>query len=176
MNKQNSQSGQPLAQNVPVVESGASVNSVSAEAPALISTHGRSVKEWVGKTKDEKIPARVRVRVFERFNKTCQICHRPIRGGDTWICDHIRALINDGEHREKNLHPICDWCDKKVKTPADTAEKSATYKSKLKTYGLHKSKKPMPGGKKSRVKITWGPNGNRIVVDRFTGELLWPRQ
>ena len=140
-------------------------------APALLPTLGRSVKEWVAENNDEKIPDRVRVRVFERYGKKCNLCGRAIRGGDTWICDHIKALINGGEHREINLHPICDWCDKNIKTPADVAEKSATYKSKLKTYGLHKSKKPMPGGRKSREKKTIDGR----VIDRITGEQIWPR-
>lgn len=173
MTNSNSQSGQPLAQIVPVVESGASVGSgrTQTEAPALVSTNGRSLKEWVADNNDQAIPSRVRLRVLERFGKKCQLCSRAIGTGDKWICDHRKALINDGEHRENNLWPICNWCDKNIKTPADIAKKSATYKSKLKTFGLHKSKHPMPGGKNSPTKRT--VDGR--VIDRATGRQIWPR-
>jgi 5-methylcytosine-specific restriction endonuclease McrA len=110
----------------------------------------RSVDEWVGATDDTAIPDRVRLRVFLRFHGVCHCCERKITTGETWVCDHMQALINGGENRENNLAPLCDWCDKRVKTPADVAEKSRTYRRRAKHLGIKPRKaRPMPGTKAS---------------------------
>lgn len=96
----------------------------------------RSTEEWIGTSPDSVIPPRVRVRVFERADGHCQICTRKINAGERWIADHVVALINGGENRERNLQLICDWCDRKVKTPADVAEKSRTARVKAKHLGI----------------------------------------
>jgi 5-methylcytosine-specific restriction enzyme A len=98
----------------------------------------RTVKEWIGATPDTPVPPRVRLRVFERAQGRCQLCTRKITAGVKWICDHIKALINGGENRESNLQCICDWCDKKEKTPADVAEKSKVARVKAKHLGIRK--------------------------------------
>lgn len=106
----------------------------------------RSTEEWIGKTDDSDPPPRVRLRVFLRYDGKCQGgCGRKIVSGERWVCDHKQAVINDGENCESNLQPICDWCDKKVKTPADVAEKSATYEKRLAHYGIKRSKRTIPG-------------------------------
>lgn len=127
---------------------------------------GRSVKEWVGRSNDSQIPPRVRIRVFERDGGKCQCgCGHIIRAGEQWQTDHIVALINGGANRESNLQTLYGPCHK-LKTKADTAEKSATYKSKLKHLGLKKPKHPMLGGRNSNLKKRM----DGTVVDRATGE------
>ena len=111
----------------------------------------RETPEWIGKTDDTKVPLRVRLRVFLAGSGKCYSCHRTIKPGDAWELDHVKALINGGEHREKNLAPICEWCHK-PKTAEDVEEKAATYKSRLKHYGLKQSKNPIPGSKRSKFK------------------------
>lgn len=107
----------------------------------------RSVKEWFGDTPDTAVPPRVRLRVLEAFNFRCDEldggCGRPIRTGDRWTCDHKKAIINGGENREKNLHPLCSWCDP-PKTAGDVAEKSAVYQSKLRHNGIKPKFKGRP--------------------------------
>lgn len=98
----------------------------------------RTVSEWIGATADTQVPPRVRARVFERDNGKCCECSRKIGPADRWICDHAVAIINGGENRETNLRVICDWCDKKVKTPADVAIKSKTARIKAKHLGIEK--------------------------------------
>lgn len=111
----------------------------------------RSVKEWVGKTPDENIPPRVRVRVFERHDGRCASCTRLITAGDPWQADHLKALINGGEHRESNLQLLCGWCHKE-KTAEDVAEKSAVYQLKARHLGVKKSSRPLPGSRASAFK------------------------
>lgn len=112
----------------------------------------RSVPEWIGATDDTKIPDRVKLRVFEAAKRLCQDCKRPIRGGDTWECDHIKAIANAGENREANLQCLCGWCHA-TKTKSDVGEKSVTARKAKKAAGITKSRWPaMPGTKASGLK------------------------
>jgi len=114
----------------------------------------RSVEEWIGKTDDEQVPPRVRLRQFERDNGRCRECSRKIGVGDKWICDHTIAIINGGQNRESNLRTICSWCDRNVKTPADVSEKSAVYQKRAKHIGA-KPKRPWHPGWKRKMNGTW---------------------
>jgi hypothetical protein len=115
----------------------------------------RLVPEWIGATDNTPVPNHVRVRIFDRGNGLCKICTRKIRPGDRWICDHTKALVNGGENRETNLQVICDWCDKKVKTPADVAEKSDVYESRKRHLGLGKSRSAFRGWRKMNGEVKW---------------------
>lgn len=110
----------------------------------------RSTDEWIGKTPNEAIPQRVRVRVFERHGGVCHISGRKIRPGEPWDCDHVIALINGGPHAEFNLAPALK--DKhREKTAADVAEKAMIYRKKAKHLGARKSSRPMPGSRASGI-------------------------
>jgi len=99
----------------------------------------RSVVEWQGKDDDAAIPARVRVRVFERHGGICHLSGRRIRAGDLWDVDHVVALVNGGKHCESNLAPALR--DKhREKTAADVAEKAAVYRVRAKHLGLKPSR------------------------------------
>lgn len=110
----------------------------------------RTIPEWIGKTDDEPVPPRVRLRVLLTFNRVCNKCYRVIRPGVEWTCDHKIALINGGENRERNLQPLCDWCNP-LKNKADVAEKSAVYDRAASHAGIKRKPKgrPMPGTKLS---------------------------
>ena len=110
----------------------------------------RSVQEWIGKSDDEAVPPRVRIRVFERYKGKCAKCDQRILVN--WTCDHIHALINGGENRENNLQPLCRRCEP-AKTADDVAEKSKVYRKKLSHLGLKKPKgRPMAGTKRSGLR------------------------
>ena len=96
---------------------------------------GRSVPEWVAKTPDEKIPPRVRLRIWERYHGICHLTGRKIMVGDKWEMDHIVALTNGGEHRESNLAPAL-WHAHRAKTRDDVAQKSRVASVKAKHIGL----------------------------------------
>jgi 5-methylcytosine-specific restriction protein A len=96
---------------------------------------GRQVPEWVGASPDAAVPARVRLRVFERHGGRCHLTGRKILAGEPWDLDHIKALCNGGEHREFNLAPALR--DKhREKTAEDVAEKSKTYRLRAKHLGI----------------------------------------
>jgi 5-methylcytosine-specific restriction endonuclease McrA len=111
----------------------------------------RSVPEWIGATPDAKIPARVRLRVFERFGGVCQLSARKIRPGDAWEVDHIQALTNGGEHRESNLQPVLKEAHK-AKTREDLKQKKKDARVRKRHLGLAKPKAPLPGSRGSKWK------------------------
>ena len=63
----------------------------------------RSVPEWRGKTDDAKVPARVRLRIWDRCLGRCYITGYRIYPGDKYEYDHIIALALGGQHREGNI-------------------------------------------------------------------------
>lgn len=85
----------------------------------------REVKEWIGKTDDSRPPARVKLRVLERYGFRCYLSGVEIRDGDAASLqfDHVVALINGGENRETNLAPALAKPHRE-KTRADVALKS----------------------------------------------------
>lgn len=111
----------------------------------------RSVPLWIGKTEDEPIPPRVKLRVFERHNGICHLSGRKIMAGEAWDCDHITALINGGTHSEDNLAPALRKFHK-IKTAEDVAEKSLVATKRKKHLGLKKSRNPIPGGRGTKWK------------------------
>lgn len=100
----------------------------------------RSVPEWIGKSDDSQPPPRVKLRVYERHNGLCHITGLPIRPGDPWECDHIVALINNGENRESNLAPALLWAHQE-KTDEDMAIKSKTASIRKRHLGITKPKR-----------------------------------
>lgn len=97
----------------------------------------RATEEWIATDDNQAIPARVKVRVFDRCDGRCVVCTLQIVGGLLPAYDHAQALINGGSHRESNLQLLCVPCHK-VKTRADVAEKSVTARIRAKHLGLKK--------------------------------------
>ena len=77
----------------------------------IASPIGRSVKEWIGKNPDHRPPPTVRVRIFDRAGGACHLCKLAIKAGETWHCDHVKALADGGENRESNLAPAHADCN-----------------------------------------------------------------
>lgn len=111
----------------------------------------RKVDEWIGKSPDTPVPARVKVRVFEAHGGRCHISGRKIQAGDAWDLDHVLALKNGGENRESNLAPALRTEHRK-KTRSDMALKKKIARVRKKFLGVHKSKNPLPGGRHDRLK------------------------
>lgn len=97
----------------------------------------RSTAEWIASHDDQAIPARVKVRTFEKHGGKCAVCTLRIRGKLLPAYDHIVALVNGGSHREFNLQLLCVPCHE-IKTGADVAEKSRVYRKRVKHLGLKK--------------------------------------
>lgn len=97
----------------------------------------RSTDEWIGKTDDQAVPPRVRLRVFERHGGICHLSGRKIMPGDAWDLDHVIALVNGGEHRESNMAPALR-IEHRKKTARDVAQKSKDRRIRQKHLGIRK--------------------------------------
>ena len=111
----------------------------------------RAVPEWIGKTPDTPIPARVKLRVFDRHRGICQITGRKIMPGDKWDCDHIRAICNGGQNREFNLQPAIQKAHR-AKTREDVKQKAVSDRKRKKHLGIRTTRRPMPGSRASGLK------------------------
>ena len=128
----------------------------------------RSVDEWVAKHDDQKVPPRVRQRVFDRHNGICHLTGRKIQPGERWELEHVHALILGGQHRESNMAPALAAAHK-VKTATEMKVKSKIARVRKKHIGIAKPKSSLSH-----------PNLKRLmdgtVVDRRTGEIVGGRQ
>lgn len=97
----------------------------------------RTVKEWIGRTDNAKVPDHVRARVFLRNDGRCHITGRKIRPGEKWELEHVKALCNGGEHRESNLAPAL-VAPHKAKTRKDRAEKARVDSLARRHIGIRK--------------------------------------
>jgi 5-methylcytosine-specific restriction protein A len=94
----------------------------------------REVPEWIGKTDDSAIPARVKVRVYEKAKGICAKC------GLHWLSgqyDHVISLILGGENREGNLQFLCVPCHK-AKTKLDVKLKAKVARVRKRHLGIKK--------------------------------------
>lgn len=104
---------------------------------------GRTVDTWVGSSPDARIPARVKLRIFQREGGKCHLSGRKIMPGDAYDFDHKVALCNGGTHSEDNLFPALR--DKhRQKTASDVAIKAKTERMAKKHLGLMPTKRPWP--------------------------------
>lgn len=122
---------------------------------------GRSVPEWIGKTPDTPIPPRVHLRVRDRDDSRCAHCTRVEKRGQA---DHICALINGGQNRERNLQWLCTTCHR-LKTAEDVAVKAKTHRVRVKDAGLRKPSRGFRGWRKFNGepvyrRTTTGPDRN----------------
>ncbi|AUX76367.1 HNH endonuclease [Sinorhizobium fredii] len=125
----------------------------------------RSVEEWIGKHDDQKVPPRVRLRVFEREGGICYLTGRkidPVR--DEWELEHKIALILGGEHRESNLFPALREPHRR-KTAVEMKVKSKIAKVRKKHLGIKKPKSSLSNPRFKRCM-------DGTVVDRRTGEVV----
>jgi len=110
----------------------------------------RTTDEWIGTDDNQAIPARVKVRVFDRAGGICAICTSTIFGKLRPAYDHKTALINGGQNRESNLQLLCVPCHA-TKTKADVAEKSRVYRKRAAHLGIRKPSR-FPGSRDSKFK------------------------
>jgi 5-methylcytosine-specific restriction endonuclease McrA len=97
----------------------------------------RTVPEWIGKTDDTAIPARVKLRVYEKAEGKCAKC-----GIDAWAgeYDHVIPIILGGANRESNLQLLCVPCHG-AKTKLDVKIKAKVARVRKRHLGLMPAKR-----------------------------------
>ena len=122
---------------------------------------GRTTEEWIGKTPDTAIPARVKLRIFEAHGGRCYLSGRKINPGDAYDFDHKLALCNGGENRESNLAPVLR-VEHRKKTADDVNIRAKADRVRKKHLGIWKPKTIVPGSKAS----PWKKRADGTVVRR----------
>lgn len=111
----------------------------------------REVPEWIADHDNQRVPDRVKIRIWDRYGGKCYLSGRKILAGDKWELEHVISLCNGGEHRESNLAPAL-VAPHKVKTKADMALKKKITRVRKRHLGLKKSGRKIPGSKGSGVR------------------------
>lgn len=97
----------------------------------------RAVTEWIGRTDDAAIPARVKDRVSMKSLDCCVTCTRKIGNGLRGEIDHVIPLIIGGLHRETNLQLLCHECHA-GKTKLDVKLKAKVARVRKRNLGFRK--------------------------------------
>lgn len=99
----------------------------------------RTVKEWIGKTDDSKIPNSVKQRIVDRQGGCCALSGTVFGPGNKPEFDHKVALWLGGEHRESNLHAIRTE-EHKAKTAAEATVRAKVNNQRKKHIGIAEPK------------------------------------
>lgn len=100
----------------------------------------RAVDEWIGRTDNTPIPARVKERIARKAEDTCQQCKRIVGPHLAARFDHIIPLILGGQNRETNIQLLCDPCHV-AKTGLDVKLKAKVARVRKRHIGLRKPSK-----------------------------------
>ena len=133
----------------------------------------RKIPEWIGDTPDTKVPARVKRRVFDRFDGVCQLSKIKIQPGMKWELHHLLSLEAGGEHREENLVPVLPEFHKR-----ETAKQMAVKKKVNRTRNKHIGVTTPKGGLKSKgfTKADKSSKIDKSAVDAAAVRTLSPLQ
>lgn len=123
----------------------------------------RATPEWIAKHDDQKVPPKVRQRVFDRHGGICHLTGRQIQPGEAWELEHVHALILGGEHRESNLAPALKEAHKR-KTATEMKIKAKIARTRQKHIGV--KEKGRGWNERFRKKM------NGTVVDKETGDAV----
>ncbi len=96
----------------------------------------RAVSEWVATHDDQAIPKHVKARILLAYDGRCHKTNHKFRPGDRIEFDHIIALCNGGEHRERNIAPILGGKVHQAKTAEDVKVRAKITRIRLKSAGL----------------------------------------
>lgn len=124
----------------------------------------RATEEWVGKNDDQKVPPRVRQRVFDANGGICHLTGRKIMPGEAWELEHVHALILGGQHRESNMAPALKAAHK-AKTAMEMGVKAKIARVRQKHIGVAKPKSSLSHSNLKRLM-------DGTVVRRDTGEIV----
>ncbi len=92
-----------------------------------------------------------RLKLFLEHEGVCCICHNKIRTNEPWIDEHRQPLWLDGTNDWSNRAPAHMECARQ-KTAREAKDRAKGRRIAEKHLGAHKSKRPMPFGRGSRLK------------------------
>lgn len=90
----------------------------------------------VGTTKRRSMTPTRRLRIFEAHRGICVTCKLPIKAGDKWFVEHIRALELGGEDTDENCGPAHTITCKAVKDAEDHSRAAKAKRAKMNHLGI----------------------------------------
>lgn len=88
-----------------------------------------------------------------RFFMTCHVCKQEFDCAiSTWEADHAVPHALGGQDTADNLLPAHWQCHRRDKTPGDIKMISKGKRVRAKRLGIKRSKRPMPGSKRSGLR------------------------
>lgn len=112
----------------------------------------RAIAEWIGRSPDSLPPPHVVRRVFDAHDGRCHITGQPINFlQDEWQVEHKVSLRNGGLNAESNLGPALIK-PHRIKTARENSRSAKADRIREKLLGLHRSKRPIPGGRRTAFK------------------------
>lgn len=106
-------------------------------------------------TDRKRLSTRDRVKVFEAGGGICHICGGKIAAGERWEVEHPIPLACGGADDATNWAPAHVKCHRE-KTNEDAGKIAKGKRVKAKHLGAYRSSSPMPGGRGSPWKRTFG--------------------
>lgn len=89
----------------------------------------------IGTTERKPLTPRQRLKLFEAFKGVCQLCKIPIRSGDKWRDEHLRALGLGGTNEWDNRAPVHIHCAKE-KDADDLPRIAKAKRQKMSALGI----------------------------------------
>lgn len=131
-------------------------------SPQIDSPIGRKVREWIGKTPNDKVPDYVGLRIFRRQKGLCGLSGQKIKVGDVKELHHIKGLAEGGAHKESNLVWVLSSAHK-VETAEQAGRRAKADAVAKKHFGVAQpNDRPGPRSLKASPK-------DRTYKDPFAG-------
>lgn len=90
----------------------------------------------VGTTRRRAMTKGRQLRIFENHGGVCVTCKRPIKAGDRWFIEHIRALELGGEDIDENCGPAHMVACKAIKDADDHHRAAKAKRVKQNHFGI----------------------------------------
>jgi 5-methylcytosine-specific restriction enzyme A len=97
----------------------------------------------------KEFSTRTKALAFQRSNGRCEACGMRLQPGPGWFeCDHVNPDGLTGSNDLANCRVLCRICHRE-KTRGDVGAIAKAKRREARHIGAHKSRNPLPGGKKS---------------------------
>jgi 5-methylcytosine-specific restriction enzyme A len=112
------------------------------------------MSEDCASTPRKALTPRQRLALFEAHGGRCYLCQQPIRIGDPWRDEHLRALGLGGTNDLDNRAPVHTACaDAKTHgKDGDLAQIAKAKRRKMKMLGIKRTTRPLPGSRASGLR------------------------
>jgi 5-methylcytosine-specific restriction protein A len=100
------------------------------------------------------LSTRERLHLFLAAQGRCQGCGWTLTPGTRWEVDHVIPLALGGRDDADNMQVLCAPCHGGKTLQIDTPAIAKTARIRARHLGARRTRRPMPGGRRSRWKKT----------------------